>query len=200
MPVFLIICIITMLVLWVISVQLSFTVKLDVDILGKNGYIALFFFGVSIIKLNVEFATFDWNARKLTLKVNGRDFSTVFAPKGEKDSILNYLASPIFSIIDFIYFDIDFRFGYAKNAFVTMAVLQAVRMTAQAATAIIKSSQPLDVKETFTPEYNKDAVKLCFDGIISISIANIIYSLIHAHRIKIRKNSARPAKLIGENR
>lgn len=195
MPVFLLTILISILVLWLIYAQLSFTVTLDYDILKNDGFAAIHFFGISILKIKIKFVSFDIKTKKLTISLNGKIFPLTFEPKGEKDSVFNYLTMPVLSIIDFIYFDIEFEFGYKKDAFLTMLVVQTVRMAAQIFTSIIKSSQELLVDESFLPRYDKDVLKIHFDGIISGSIANIIYSLVHATRLRRDKRKRKDSQL-----
>ena len=187
MPVFVYVISIIMIALWLISVQLTVSVTLEYDMLANDGYFSLFFFGVSIMKISIKFVSFDARTRRVTLQLGKRKVSAVLAPKSDKDSVLNYIALPLIFIIDFIYFDIDFSFGHKSNAFATMLIVQTVRMAVCALTSMIKSSQELETEVNILPVYGKDILKISFYGIISASIANIIYSFFHALSVKNKR-------------
>ena len=200
MPVFIIVSIISMIALWFLSLQMTLTELFEYDILKNEGHFSLFFFGISVFKVKVKILSFDAKTRRVSLQINKKVFVTSFTPETESDSILNYITMPLFSIIDFIYINAHFRFGYKNDAFLTMLAVETVQIASYAFLSVLKSSQELKISESFVPVYGKDDFSFDFDGIITVSIANIIYSVFFAlgRKLKKREKSKSAAKEMKE--
>lgn len=73
------------------------------------------------------------------------------------------------------------------NAFKSVMYLNTARIAFYSLTSVLKSVQPLDIHEQFIPIFNKKALEIDFHGILSLSIADIIYGFLLSKWQKFRR-------------
>lgn len=185
MSVFLCISIIS---LAVFGADLRITVSADVDAVKNEYFAKIYVFRLSIMRVIISFIEFDIIHRYLWLGINGRAVGLALtADRSNADSILNYMSSPVLGAVDFRQFDLRVSVGSAENAFVAAMALQSIRTAFAVIVAYIRSRQHLAVREEFVMEGEK-SLKLRFHGIISLTPANIIFSLLTAAGTKAARS------------
>lgn len=178
---------ISILLLTLVGADLQASVDAHADILKNTIEAKIMVFGISIMRVRVSFIEFDLKNRYVWIKINNKPTGIALTvDKNNKDSILNYMTNPIMNAIDFKYFDLSVTVGRMNNPFFTAMVLQAVRTGYAALVAYIKNRQDLDTDQKFVMNYAEDMLKIDFFGIISITLANIIFSFIVAIIRKIK--------------
>lgn len=180
---------ITAVFIWLIYLQLIFKISCRYNLASNSGMVIVKLFGISIIKSKISIININLKTNEITLLVNKKEVVSKLTPKIDKESIFNYIALPIFYMVDFVVFNIYIEFGYSRSAFTTMSIVQLLRSALISFVSIIKSSQPLDANIDVMPNFCKDTIRLDFDGIITASIANIICSIVHAKCKKEKQRS-----------
>lgn len=186
---------ITLIALTFFASDLRLSAAFDADAANNEYFIKIYFFGLSVLRMSVSFKHFDLRRRHLTLGINKKEVGITFtADRNDKDSVLNYMSNPLMSAIDFRYLDLTVIMGGADNAFLSAMALQLVKSAYFSLVAVIKNRQDLDTDEKFIMDYAGNNIKLRLYGIISITPANIIFSLLTALIDKlssVRKKEAR---------
>lgn len=177
---------ITIILLTLFGADLRMSAAFDADAANNDYFIKLYFFGISVIRITVSFVSFDIRSRYLRLRLNKKEIGIALTTdRTNKESILNYMSNPLMRAIDFRYFDLTVIMGAAGNAFLSAMALQVVKSAYHSLVAVVKNRQDLDTDERFIMDYAGNNVKLRFYGIISLTPANIIFSLIIALSDKI---------------
>lgn len=177
---------ITIIFLTFFGSDLRVSAAFDADAANNEYFIKLYFFGISILRITVAFVGFDVKNRYLRLRLNKKEIGIALtSDRTNKDSILNYMSNPLIGAIDFRYFDFTVIVGAADNAFLSAMALQVIKSIYFSFVAVIKNKQDLDTDEKFIMDYVGNNVKLRFYGIISLTPANIIFSLLIALSDKI---------------
>lgn len=173
--------------LTLLGTDLKASVKLEANVLNNAYFLKIFIFGVSIMRVIVSLSEVDIRNRYIWLDINGKPIGIALTTDREnKDSILNYMSNPLVAAIDFKYFDFSITLGRKNNPFATAMALQAVQSVYASVVAVIKSRQDLATKQNFTMDYTDNVLKFDFFGIISLTLANIIFSFLSALTKKIK--------------
>ena len=173
--------IIILISLTLLTVDISITFDLNVDILKNVYYVKLYLYGLSIMRIPIKLIKFDIKSRYLLLKIKHKIVGIAFTMDREnQDSILNYLASPIMKLIDIQYFNMETSIGKRGNALATALILQGVRIAVASAISYLKSSQNVIATEQYIPCYNDDVLRSKIFCIISLTPINIIFSVVDA--------------------
>lgn len=192
---------VSILLLTLVGADLQASVGLRADILKNSIEAKIMVFGISIMRVRVSFSEFDLKNRYVWLKINKKPIGIALTTdKENKDSILNYMTNPIMNAIDFKYFDLSVIVGRINNPFLTAMVLQTIRTGYSAFVAFIKNRQDLDTDQSFVMNYTEDTLKIDFFGIISITLANIIFSFFIAIIRKIKDNLKKRRKSKDDNK
>lgn len=177
---------ITIISLTFFGADLRLSAAFDADAANNDYFVKIYIFGISVIRITVSFVGFDIATRYLRLRLNKKEIGIALtADRSNKDSVLNYMSNPLMSAIDFRYFDLTVILGSAGNAFLSAMALQTIKSAYYSLIAVVKNRQDLDTDGRFIMDYAGNNVKLRFYGIISITPANIIFSLIIALSDKI---------------
>ena len=112
------------------------------------------------------------------------------ANKSDKDSIVNYLDNAFFGLIDFRKLDIFFRAGKSDSAMFTALAASGARIAVSVLFGILKTRYAgIEVGEGTEYAFNADTLTVAANGIISLSLADIIVGLIYAYRKKVKTNN-----------
>lgn len=190
MAVFLVIAI---LLLTLAVTPLCVTVKTGVDILRNRGYLRLWFFFIPVLRLEFHVESPDFRHRNLIVerKKKKREIH-LNADKNDSQSIRNLIKRmPLMRVVRIRNLTIDAAIGKSDDAMFTTFTLGALRTVYYALAAFLKSRENVAVEGAFTPAYNRDVLKADVFGIISLSLANIIISLIQALFSYIKRPRAR---------
>lgn len=160
-------------------------------------YLRVFLFGISLIKMTIEVARLEPENAHLYLRVNGKLVGISLTPdRTDKDSIVNYLTSPLMKAVDIKYVDICAEIGVKNGNFAAVMIAEMLRAIYCAFTSFIKSKQVLSEKHRITADGRENRLFISFFGIIRVTPANIIYSLFAAYARKLRfmRNAERKVK------
>lgn len=152
-----------------------------------------FVFGISILKLDIVLEKLEPSSARLRFDVNGKKIAVSLTPdKTDKDSVANYLTSPLMKAIDIKYSDLRADIGVKNGDFAAVLIAEALRTAYCSFVSFIKSKQLLSEKHVITANGRENMLYIRFFGIIRVSPANIICSLFAAFARKAR--FARAAK------
>ncbi len=182
----------TIVILTFLGADMRMTLDLRVAATKNDYFMKFILFGISILRVKISYDGFDLAKRYLWLKINGRSVGIALtADTLNPDSILNYITSPILKALDFKYINLKLTLGIANDAFLSAMALQLIRSVYYSAVAVIANRQILKTEEKFIIDYAGNNVNVELIGIISLTPANIIYSLFKAFGRKVKASKAR---------
>ncbi|MDR2202055.1 MAG: hypothetical protein LBP26_04755 [Clostridiales bacterium] len=181
-------------VLSVVGLRVRGSVEGHADMIENDGFFVVRIYGVRVFRGDIRFESNDIKHNNLIIehgKKHKRDEIHLNADRGDRRSVVRLMSNPVFDnlIVEELAFDV--RVGKNNDAFFTTMVLGTLRIMLYSALAFVKSRFYADIAETFTPEYNSDRFESDFFGIISLSIADIIYSYVRAAFKKLRRRKER---------
>lgn len=180
---------VSILILTLFGAELQASVDFHANLLKNAMDVKIMAFGISIMRVKVSFIELDLANKYVWIKINKKSLGIALTTdRDNKDSILNYMTNPIINAIDFKYFDLFVNAGICENPFMTAMLLQTVRMGFASVVSYIKNRQDLETDKSFVMNYFENVLKIGFFGIISITLANIIFSFFVAIVRKIRTN------------
>lgn len=167
------------LILTLIVLPFCLTVNAGVDILGNSGYIKLRLFFIPLFSGKIHLEALDLKHSNLILEFKRkREEIHLNADKNDKQSIRNFIKKvPILSAIRVRNVTFDAAIGKSDDAFFTTLTAGSLRTVFYALAAVLKSREDVTVRERILAVYTEDKLQANVFGIISLSIANIIYSL-----------------------
>ncbi len=176
MLVFLSVCI---LILNLVAAYVRVGVNFYLDFFGNDGFIKLYVFGIRIFKARIHFEHDENNSNNLVVE-HGKKEGKIHLNNDPQDkkSVAAMLRNPAMSDILVEKISAHFTVGKTNDAFFTVGVLQTLRVLFYAFLAPVKCRYSMKITESFTPVYNRDVIHADFIGIIGISIADIIVSLV----------------------
>ena len=173
--------------LYLINFTLCFSIKGKVDLFDNSGDFAVKFFFFTITKGKMHFGQDKQTHNSLIIERRGdrRTDVHISADKEDTQSLVSYMDAPLFRNMLIRDIEATFRLGKSDDAFFTTMSVVAVRAIFYTVVSILKSRQSFSHRQSFEPSFNKDKLEAEFSGIISISIADIIYSFIR-HKLECR--------------
>lgn len=167
----------TVLPLTIIPIPL--TVMAHIDALAeRKGYVSVKAFGLSVFAGVLEL---EGNKLVITDKKCKRRYIKLNADKSDSHSIVNYLDNAFLSVADVVKLYVYFNAGKSDNAAFGAISGAAGRIILIVMLKFLKSRYPKMVcAEDSQSELDQDVFQLSADGIITISVADIIYSLLYA--------------------
>ena len=196
--------VVTILILTLIGNPIRAGAEGHLDFFESDGYFALKLFGYRIYRGKIRFESNDIKHNNLIIHSGKKQKeSEIHLNTNKKDerSIVNIKMPPImkYLLIERIGFDV--RIGKRDDAFFTTMLLGGVKIFLYSALAFVKSRYPnAEIDEKFSPEYNEDKLEADFFGIISVSIADIIISLLTSKLFSKKKKPIREVKKIDSAR
>lgn len=179
---------VTILILTVIAAHIRVGVNFYLDMFGNDGFIKIYIFGIRIFKAAIHFEH-DKDKHNNLIIEHGKKSGKIHLNTDTRDkkSIAAMMKNPAFSNMLVEKISAHFTVGKNNDAFFTIALLQTFRVAFYAFMAMVKCRYNVAITESFTPMYNKNVLQVDFIGIIGISIADIIVSLISSKVGKRRK-------------
>lgn len=176
MLVFLII-VIYLLTLLVLPIRVGFNCYLD--LFGNDGFIKVYVFGIRIFKASLNFEHNADSTNNIVINHgNKHDKIHLSTDPKDKKSVAAMMKNPAFSNVLIDKLSVHFTAGKTNDAFFTVALLQGLRVVFYSMLAALKCRYDVKITESFTPVYERDILQTDFIGIINISIADIIVSLL----------------------
>lgn len=178
---------ITIMVLTLFAITFRVGVVSEINLLDGCGFFVIYFFLLPIYRGKIHFEHLDMAHNNLIIE-HGKKADEIHlnVDKKDKKSIASVLSVPYFSNLVIENLSLDFYIGKNNDAFTTTMLMGGVKILLYSVISLIKSRHNVKVQENFFPEYNSDILHLDAFGIISISIADIIYSILQNIKISER--------------
>lgn len=171
--------IVLILLLTVVALPIRVGLNFYLNLFGNDGFIKVYLFGIRIFHASVRFEHDEDKHNNLILQ-HGKKSGKIHlnTDPSDKKSIAAMLKNPTLSNMLVEKISVHFTAGRTNDAFFTVTMIQSLRVLFYSVLAVIKCRYSVHITESFTPVYNKDILQTDFIGIISISIADIIVSLL----------------------
>ncbi len=180
--------VITILALTLIYMPLPIRMNGDIDVFQNDGWFKVYVLGVRVVKTEAYFSHIDAVHNNLVLHSKRKDYVWhVNADKNDKKSIIQLFNIDFLPYINVVSVDLNLQLGKRDDALFTALVTSGARVVACSIFAALKSAQHVEIYEHFVPVYNKDELRIVFEGIINVSVADIIFSFILYLRRKSRE-------------
>lgn len=178
MPVFFVS--VSLLVLTFVVMPVSLSAGFGADAVRRTGYVRVSLFFLPVFRADVRLDSAFGNL----LVTHGKKTDEIHlnADKTDERSIVRLIRRPMLSCLRVRRLVLDARVGFRDNAAATTYTLTVLRAAFGAVSAFFRSREDITVLGRFVPAYTADTLEADAFGIISLSIANIIYSLFAALR------------------
>lgn len=192
MLVFFSVCI---LILSLIALPIRAGINFYLNLFGNDGYIKVYIFGIRVFRAAVRFEHDEGHHNNLVI-MHGKKEGKIHlnTDPQDKKSVAAMMKNPVMSNMLVEKLSAHFTAGKTNDAFFTVALMQAMRVIFYGALAPIKCRYSVKITESFTPVYNNDILQIDFIGIICISIADIIVSLVQSGLQKLWQRNGRAVK------
>lgn len=182
---------VTILVLTFLVAPIRVGVEGHVDFFDNDGFFSLKLFSLELLYGEIRFESNDIKHNNLIINIGkSKKESEIHlnADKNDDKSIANMKMPPIAKYLLIRKLGFDVRIGKRDDAFFSTMLLGGVKIFLYSVLSFIKSRFPsVEIDEQFSPEYNEDKLESDFFGIIELSIADIIISLISS-KFSSKKN------------
>lgn len=168
------------------SVQLKFCVTGKIDAYKNSGSFGIALFGLPLFGFFVCMGCGKNGESSLLISIGPKTKEIhLNKKKDDKDSIVSQKIPPLFSnlLLENLYVDINIG---TENSFATAMILQSIKTLFYSLFALLRRHN-ISIKSRFVPEYNAEMLRVYIRGILSISLADIIYSLIRAAVKRIKE-------------
>ena len=175
--------------LYIINFTLFWSVKGKVNLLDNSGEFAVKVFFIRITKGKVHFGRDEEDYNSLIIERRGDKKTGVHLnrDKEDKQSLAAHMDAPLFRNMLIRDIEVAVRLGKSDDAFLTTMSTVVIRAVYNTVISILKSRHDFTHRQKFLPYFNNDLLEADFKGIISISIADIIYSFIR-YKFECRGN------------
>lgn len=175
--------------LTLVSADLQTTVIIESEPKNNKYFMKICLFGLSIMRVIVSIKAFDVLKRRLTLKINGKlKRLTLSANMADTESIAYLMTSPTIKAIDVKYIKMSFEVGGKSNPFYSVMILQTVKLLFYSFCGFIRSRQNLVNEGRFSMNNDNNELSLRFHCILSLTIINVIWSLVLAFKRRLKIN------------
>jgi len=173
-----ILCVI--LLVYIINFTLFFRVKGKADLFDNDGNFVVKLFFITLTKGKLHLGQDDDEFNSLIIERKGEKKTGVHlnADKEDKQSIVSHMNAPLFRNVLIRDIEVNFRIGKSNDAFFTTMSIVGIKTVYNTVISILKSRQSFSHRSKFVPAFSEDKLEVEFRSIISISIADIIYSFI----------------------
>lgn len=170
-----------------LCVQLKFDISGTIDAYKNNGSFKVGLFGIPLFKISVCMGCGKNGESSILITIGPMTKELhLNRNKDDKDSITAQKIPPVFSNLLIENLKVDIRLG-TNDSFNTTFLMGSVKIIFYSLFAFLKSRQDIAIEESFTPMYNSETLQVFIGGILSISLADIIYSLISKGIKKIKE-------------
>ncbi|HEY8424029.1 MAG TPA: hypothetical protein VIL23_04645 [Clostridia bacterium] len=163
------------------------------DILcNQKGFYSIRFFGIPITSGILQLKG---NKLYLTDKKGKSTRIKLSADAADEESIVNYLDNAFISIVEIMDLDLYWTAGKTDDmAFTALATAAARIIAAWLIIALKKRNPRMQSSEGIISDFEKDVFYISVNSIITLSIADIIYSFIYANNRSVRAKELKSFK------
>lgn len=171
--------IISILILQLLILPFRISIGGHIDFFDNNGNIKVYLFGIRVFKAKIFFEHEKDSHNSIVIK-HGKKADQIHINNDPKDkkSIVAVIKNPALENMLISKVTADFKVGTKDNAFLTSLLLGGIRIASYAAMSFLKCRYKVEIAESFTPTYTDNNFEVDFFSIISISLADIIVSLV----------------------
>ncbi len=196
--------VVAILILAIVGTPIRAGAEGHADFFDNDGYFSLMLFGHKIFGGKIRFESNDIKHNNLIIHAGKKEKESEIhlnADKKDEKSITNMKMPPIMKYLLIERLGFHVRIGKRDDAFFTTMLLGGVKIILYSALAFVKSRYPSAIiEEQFSSEYNEDKLNADFFGIISVSLADIIISLIASKLFSKKKKPTTEVKRIDSAR
>ncbi len=171
---------IMILIIILFSVQWKFGISGNTDVYKNNGAFKVSLFGIPLFGFFVCLGCGKNGESSILLTVGPKTKELhLNRKKDDKDSLMSQKVPPLFSNLLLENLKVHVSAG-SYDAFATVMFLGSIRVLFESLFGYLRSRQNIAIEGRFIPIYNTEVFRIFVSGILSISLADIIYSLISA--------------------
>lgn len=192
----LIILVVLLILLSLISIKLRLRLLVHFDILcNRQGFYSIRFFKIPLFSGKIEmkgnkFVITDKKGKSNRIKITTDIF--------DEESIINYLDNALFSVMDVLDLDAYMTVGKSDDtAFAAVMTSTARIVSALIINALKKRYPRMTCTQGIVPDFTQDELYISLNSIFTVSVADIIYSLIYASKrsTKAKEKNENKSKL-----
>ena len=172
-------------ILYILNLSWVLRVSGALNFFDNDGSFEVKLFFITLAKGKMHFEQDDGSYGSLIIERRNHKETSVHLnyDKDDKQSVASYLDAPLFRNMLVRSVDAGVKIGKSDNAFFTTMAMAAAKSAYYAFIALLKTRQSgMSTRERFIPVYHRDELTADFEGIISISFADIIYSYLRHRR------------------
>ena len=167
---------VALLFLTLLSRDIRIEVNADVDALKNRGGFTVRVFGVKVYAGEFHAESKDITHNNLVIEhKKSRAEVHLSADKEDKDSVISYMGTPLFSNLRIKNIDLNARLGLAHDSFITTMAFGTARILLYSALSFIKSRYQAKISESFMPDYHSDRLDFNLYAKIYISPGDLVY-------------------------
>lgn len=160
-----------------LALPFAITFGVGVSVFDASGVVRAKLFGlIPLVKINAAVEDAGGYCGELVIRMGKKEQRFhINANKDDDKSIMKLMQLGYIPYINIVDIGVEVEIGKRNDALFTTLALGSVRTMLYGLLAYMKSSQKLEVSERFTAVYNRDVMRAKADGIINVSIADIIF-------------------------
>lgn len=148
---------------------------------GRQGFFTLSILRISLFSGKIKLIG---NKLELTTKKGKKSTIKITYDKEDEQSIVNYLDNAVVRVVDILALDIFFTAGKSDDAFFGAMASGVAKVFINIIACLLKSRYPnMHYTEGAMADFGQDNLHISLNSILTLSIADIIYSLIYAQII-----------------
>lgn len=175
--------------LMAVRLRVRFMAHFDI-LCNRKGFYSLRFFGIPLFSGILE-----WKGNKLVL-TNKKGKSTrikINTDPQDEESIVNYLDNAFISIVDILDLDLYMTTGKSDDMVFSALATATARIIAAIFIQALKKRNPrMSCSQGIISDFENDELYISVNSIITLSFADIIYSLVYANN---RSNKAKEKRI-----
>lgn len=175
--------------LMAVRLRVRFMAHFDI-LCNRKGFYSLRFFGIPLFSGILE-----WKGNKLVL-TNKKGKSTrikINTDSQDEESIVNYLDNAFISIVDILDLDLYMTTGKSDDMVFSALATATARIIAAIFIQALKKRNPrMSCSQGIISDFENDELYISVNSIITLSFADIIYSLVYANN---RSNKAKEKRI-----
>lgn len=159
-----------------LAIPFAFAFAAEVNVFDACGTVWVKLFGIfPLLKIKANVVN-DGHVNELVLKINGKEKRFhINADKNDDKSVAKFMEVGFIPYINIVDLNISIEIGKRNDALFTTFALGMVRTVTYGFLSYLKSSQKIEVSESFVAVYNRDVILARTSGIINVSVADIIF-------------------------
>lgn len=169
---------ITILLLHFLVIPFAFSIEGHIDLFSNDGFIKVKLYGFIRLFYKQAFVKkVDAMHGDLVLKGGKKEkYYHINANKNDDKSIAKFFKIRFIPSVKISYLQARVAVGKSDDAFFTTMTVGGIKIVLLSLFSVVKSSHDVEICDEILPEYNKDAFSIMFFGIITVTLADIIYS------------------------